>query len=82
MSITARQYRQSHFIVGIDAEKLPDAGFTGYSTRDGSLLTMKVKAVDKSNNGIPSNQMPTHLYLTMLYNGLLVLSDTGVEVQD
>ncbi|MFM7985032.1 MAG: hypothetical protein ACKPKO_37505, partial [Candidatus Fonsibacter sp.] len=41
--ITGWSYRGSKFIIGIDTEKVLDAGFTGLNTRSGDLLTVKFK---------------------------------------
>ena len=42
MDITASQYRNNKFVIGIDTEKMP-ASFTGYNSKAGDLLTMSFK---------------------------------------
>ena len=37
ISITPEQYRNDHFIVGIDTEKILEAGFTGLNLRAGTI---------------------------------------------
>jgi hypothetical protein len=41
ISVTPSQYRNDHFIIGIDTEKILEAGFTGLNTRAGDLMVSK-----------------------------------------
>jgi hypothetical protein len=40
ISITPEQYRNDHFIIGIDTEKIFEAGFTGLNLRAGDLIEL------------------------------------------
>ena len=42
MNMVQRYYRDHKFVVGLDTEKLTGASFTGYNTRAGDLLTLKI----------------------------------------
>ena len=59
VSISLLQYRTDHFIIGCDTEKALQAGFTGLNTRQGDLLSIKVKAMDKPT--LTTAQMPETL---------------------
>jgi hypothetical protein len=37
VAISADQYRNDHFIIGVDTEKILEAGFTGLNTKAGRL---------------------------------------------
>jgi hypothetical protein len=43
LSITPDQYKTDHFIIGIDTEKILEAGFTGLNTRSGDLMVVRGK---------------------------------------
>ena len=47
VSISPMQYRNDHFVIGIDTEKALGASYTGINTRAGDLLSVRVKAMDK-----------------------------------
>ena len=42
-SISGKQYRQNKLIIGIDCEKVLEAGWTGLNARAGDLLVVKLK---------------------------------------
>ena len=46
VSISPLQYRNNKFIISCDTEKALQAGFTGLNTRQGDLLSVKIKAMD------------------------------------
>jgi hypothetical protein len=48
LSITPDQYRTDHFIIGIDTEKILEAGFTGLNTRSGDLMVVRGKYANRS----------------------------------
>ena len=78
VQIKPEDYRDSKFIIGIDTEKISQAGFTGENTKAGSLLTLKLK----QNSAIPSNYQITGMYVTLHSDQILVIKDTGCEVYD
>ena len=71
------EYRTRKFIVGIDTEKVLQASFSGENIKNGSLLTILMKNV--SNN---TADYPTGVYVTMHYDAVLNIKDTGVELLD
>ena len=80
MSITPTQYRNEHFIIGCDTEKGIGSSWTGLSTRSGDLLSVRVKAQDKST--LTSALMPDTLHIVLHSDYICQISDGGVQVFD
>ena len=80
VSVTPLQYRNDHFIIGCDTEKALQAGFTGLNTRQGDLLSIKVKAMDKSTLG--ADLMPNTMFIVLHSDQIMEISDSGVQVFD
>ena len=80
VSISPLQYRTDHFIIGCDTEKALQAGFTGLNTRQGDLLSIKVKAMDKST--LTTSKMPDTMYIVLHSDQIMEISDQGVQVFD
>ena len=80
VSITPKQYRNNRFIIGCDTEKALQAGFTGLNTRQGDLLSVKVKAMDKSV--LTAQKMPDTMYIVLHSDQIMEISDAGVQVFD
>ena len=73
-------YRQNHFIIGFDAEKVLEAGYTGLNTKNGDLMLIKVKAMDTV--GLPNNRMPDEMQVVLHSDQILDISDAGAQVFD
>ena len=80
VNISPLQYRNNHFIIGCDTEKTLQAGFTGLNTRQGDLLSIKVKSMDKAVND--KDKMPDTLYVVLHSDQIMEISDAGVQVSD
>ena len=80
VSVTPLQYRNDHFIIGCDTEKALQAGFTGLNTRQGDLLSVKVKAMDKST--LLAEKMPNTMFIVLHSDQIMEISDSGVQVFD
>ena len=80
VSITPKQYRNDHFVVGIDTEKALGAAYTGINTRSGDLLSVRVKAQDKSV--LTAANMPDQLHICLHSDCVLEISDAGVSLYD
>ena len=76
LDITPVEYRREKFIVGIDFEKVLDRSFTGYSSKSGDLLTVKMK-----NTGMANNDSGL-VYTTLWFDSIMSINDTGVQVYD
>jgi len=75
-SITPQQFVNLHSILGIDTEKVLEAGFSGLNTRAGDLLTIKLKCP-----GVTGDLCNT-LNVTLHSDQILEIRDTGVAVFD
>ena len=80
MSITPVQYRNKHFVIGVDTEKSIGASWTGHSTRSGDLLSARVKAQDKST--LTAKLMPDTLHIIVHADCICSISDGGIDVWD
>ena len=80
VSLTPLQYRNDHFIIGCDTEKALQAGFTGLNTRQGDLLSIKIKAMDKST--LTASKMPDTMFIFLHSDQLMEISHSGVQVFD
>lgn len=80
MSITPAQYRNKHFVIGIDTEKSIGASWTGVNTRSGDLLSVRVKAQDKST--LTAAPMPDQLFIVLHSDNIVEISDGGCNVFD
>ncbi len=71
-------YKDSKFIIGIDAEKVVQAGFTCEKTKAGSLLTIKAK----QPSAILQIHQITGMYVTLHSDNILNIRDTGFGAFD
>ena len=79
VAIDAYRYKLHQQIIGIDTEKVLNAGFTGINTRAGDLMTIKAKAINPA--GFGSNN-PIKLYSVLHTDNILEIRDGGVTVFD
>jgi hypothetical protein len=77
LSITPAQYRNDHFIIGVDTEKILEAGFTGLNTKSGDLMVVRGKG---ANANLPS--WATNIYIILHTDQILEIRDTGCQVFD
>ena len=78
MDIYPLEYRSHKFIIGIDTEKILEAGFTGINAKAGDLMVVKVKQA----SGIAQNNLRNKMYITLHSDQILNIRDSGVEVFD
>ena len=72
------EYRSHKFIIGIDTEKILEAGFTGINTKAGDLMVVKVKQA----SGITQANLCNKMFITLHSDQILNIRDTGVDVFD
>jgi hypothetical protein len=80
VSITPAQYHSTKFVAGLDLEALPQVGYTGLSTKNGEMITVKVQAVNPST--AMTGHMPTSLFMVLCNDSILELRDSGCSVLD
>ena len=59
---------------------LPEVGCTGLSTKDGDMITVKVRAVNAST--AMTGYMPTSLFMVICTDNIIELRDNGISVSD
>ena len=79
ISPSYQQYWKSHFIIGIDCEKVLDASWTGLNTKAGDLLTFRLKG---ANGSIDPAFMPSKMFITLHSDNILEIRDSGASVYD
>ena len=85
--ILPREYRSWKYIIGASFENAPGSPFSGVSTRNGDLLTIKLKGCQHYNRlGGPVDVLPfstpEYIYVVLEYDAVLNVSDLGVQMFD
>ena len=80
VSISPTQYRNDHFVIGVDTEKATGASMTGLSTKSGDLLSVRVKATDKAV--LTNLKMPDQMFIVLHSDCMLEISDSRISVFD
>jgi hypothetical protein len=80
VAINAEQYRNDKFIIGIDTEKILEAGFTGLNTRAGDLMIVRIKPANGSVGDMPL--WATSMFIMLHTDQILEIRDTGCQVFD
>ena len=78
VAITDEQYRNDHFIIGVDTEKILEAGFTGLNTKAGDLMVVRGKG---ANANLATN-WATQIYIVLHTDQVLEIRDSGCQVFD
>ena len=74
MDITAREYRRHKYVLAFDTEKMLGSAFSGINIKTGSLMTLKMKSA------APNLAMPDMCYITLHFDSILSIRDSGCEV--
>jgi hypothetical protein len=74
LDITPYEYTNHKFVIAFDCEKNLGSAFTGINTKAGSSLTVKLKSA------APDAYMPDTMYVTLHFDSILQISDSGVQV--
>ena len=73
IDINGKDYHRNKFIIGLDLEKILQAGFTGINTKAGDLMTINTKSMTTYRN-------PTKMHVILHADSILNISDGGVTV--
>ena len=76
VAISAEQYRNDHVIIGVDTEKILEAGFTGLNTKAGDLMVVRGKGA----NANMTTQWANSMYIILHTDQILEIRDTGSQV--
>ena len=75
--ITQHEYRCRKFIMGIDMEKVLEAGYTGINTRAGDLMNIRF-----DHTSTVSATYATSMHIVLTSDQILEVRDSGVQVFD
>jgi hypothetical protein len=81
MSPTFNQYLEHKFAFGLDLETVSHVGFTGLNTKNGELLTIRLKAENGNVMNAAAN-MPTEITVYLVAEAILEASDSGSRIYD
>ena len=76
MNIKGNEYKNYKHVIGFDLEKMLGASFTGYNSKSGDLLTIKLKGVTNFES------TKDFIFTTLHYDALLEINDTGCTVME
>ena len=77
VAISPIQYRNDHFIIGVDTERILEAGFTGLNTRAGDLVLIRAKGANPA-----MTQWANSIYIILHCDMILEIRDVGITVFD
>ena len=79
IAIRPFEFVNDKFMIGVDTEKILEAGFTGLNTRAGDLMVLKGRSAN--GDGIASNWADS-CFIILHADQILEFRDTGVQVFD
>eukprot|EP00746_Dinoflagellata_sp_MGD_P157894 gnl/MRDRNA2_/MRDRNA2_86341_c0_seq1.p1 gnl/MRDRNA2_/MRDRNA2_86341_c0~~gnl/MRDRNA2_/MRDRNA2_86341_c0_seq1.p1 ORF type:complete len:456 (+),score=38.28 gnl/MRDRNA2_/MRDRNA2_86341_c0_seq1:331-1698(+) len=77
IDISQKEYRRRKFILGVDMEKVLEAGFTGINTRAGDIMQIRFD----HKTGL-QDRWATSLHTVLTADCILEVRDNGVQVFD
>ena len=77
LDITPKQYRNHTHIIAFDTEKNLGSAFTGLNIKQGSLINLKMRAVGAA---VISSVVADTVYVTLHFDSILSIKDSGVEI--
>ena len=75
MSLTATQYRNNKFVIGLDTETVLGTGFRGYNSKSGDLTVLRMKPL-----GNAVKQGNCRMHYALHYDSILNILDSGCSV--
>ena len=75
--ITQHEYRMRKFIMGIDMEKVLEAGYTGINTRAGDLMNIRF-----DHKSADADRWAQSMHIVLTSDQILEVRDSGVQVFD
>ena len=78
LDISFIEYTGTHFITGVDMEKITDAAWSGLNTKAGDLVSVKTLW----DSSIPSSILPLKMYIVMTSDYMLEIRDSGCQIFD
>jgi hypothetical protein len=78
-NIDGIEYRRDKFIIGIDTERVLEAGFSGLSTRAGDLMTVMFKY---NSEGVDQRRLADRMHIILHSDQIIEVHSHGVRVLD
>jgi hypothetical protein len=75
--ISCAQYRDYRFVLGIDMEKVIDAGYTGMNTRAGDILNIRF-----DHQSALAGDYATSMHVVLHSDNIMEILSSGVQVHD
>jgi hypothetical protein len=75
--VNAMSFRDSKFVLGIDTEKVLEAGWTGLNTRAGDLMRVKFDLMSTE-----ASRQPDRMHILLQSDQIVEIRDTGCQVFD
>jgi len=78
VAISGYQNLNDKFIIGVDTEKILEAGLTGLNTKRGDLMVLR----GKSANSTSSSTWASSVFIILHADNIFAICDTGTQVFD
>ena len=78
LDISFIEYKDTHFIIGCDMERITDAAWSGLNTKAGDLVSVKTLW----DSSIPTSLLPLKMYVVMTADYMLEIRDSGCQIFD
>lgn len=75
MDISANDYRNDKFVIGVDTQKVNGASFSGYNSKSGDLTVLRMKPL--GNATLAGN---CKIHYVLHYDSIMNIRDSGVEI--
>ena len=79
VDIDGIEYRRDKFTIGIDTERVLEAGFSGLSTRAGDLMTVMFKY---NSEGADQRRFADRMHIVLHADQIIEVHAHGVRVLD
>ena len=77
--INKATYMDDEFVIGVELYRLSGASFTGYASKSGELLTLRMRS---SWGGINAATAPSGVYTVLHYDSVQHIQDAGAQRMD
>ena len=77
IDIDFKEYLECKFILGIDTEKVLEAGFTGLNTRSGDILNIRF-----DSRSTRASDYPHEMHIILHSDNILEVRDSGITIFD
>ena len=79
VNISKRFFMKDKFVLATDCEKMLGASFTGYNSRSGDLMTIRLR---NAWDGSTANTTPSQIHTVLHYDAVINILDYGSQVME